>query len=94
MLVRADTDFHRAVYRLSGNPAIEEITAPLWPHLMRSMATVLREPDYATRVWRLEHTAILDHIVAGEPAAAERAARDHAVTAARMTAEQFPPQAA
>ena len=94
VLVRADTDFHRTLYRLSGNPAIEEITAPLWPHLMRSMATVLREPDYAIRVWHQEHAAILRHILAGEPARAEAAAREHAATAARLTAEQLLPIAA
>ena len=59
--------------RLSGNPAIEEMTAPLWPHLMRSMATVLREPDYATRVWHQEHAAILRHILAGDAVQAEDA---------------------
>ncbi len=94
VLVRADTDFHRTLYRLSGNPAIEETTAPLWPHLMRSMATVLREPDYATRVWHQEHAAILGHILAGDAVRAEAAARDHAATAARLTAEQLQPQAA
>jgi DNA-binding GntR family transcriptional regulator len=92
VLVRADTDFHRALYRLSGNPAIEEMTTPLWPHLMRSMATVLCEPAYAARVWRHEHADILRHVLAGDPARAEQAARDHAATAARLTAEQ--PQAA
>jgi DNA-binding GntR family transcriptional regulator len=94
VLVRADTDFHRALYRLSGNPAIEEMTAPLWPHLMRSMATVLREPDYSTRVWHHEHAAILRHVQNGDPTQAELAARDHAATAARLTAEQLRPQAA
>ena len=94
ILVRADTDFHRALYGLSGNPAIEEMTAPLWPHLMRSMATVLREPHYATRVWQNEHAAILRHVLAGDPARAEAAARDHAATASRLTAEQFQPKAA
>ena len=94
ILVRADTDFHRALYRLSGNPAIEEMTAPLWPHLMRSMATVLREPHYATRVWHWEHAAILRHVLAGDPTRAESAARDHAATASRLTAEQFQPKAA
>ena len=93
-LVRADTDFHRALYRLSANPAIEEITTPLWPQLMRAMATVLREPDYVTRVWRQEHAAILRHILAGDPVNAETAARDHAATAGRLTAEQLQPQAA
>ncbi len=94
ILVRADAAFHRTLYRLSGNPAIEEITAPLWPHLMRSMATVLREPDYAARVWQTEHAAILRHIQAGDPARADQAARDHAATAGRLTAEQFQPKAA
>jgi DNA-binding GntR family transcriptional regulator len=94
VLVRADTDFHRALYQLSGNPAIEEMTDPLWPHLMRSMAMVLREPDYATRVWQHEHTAILRHILAGDAVQAEAAARDHAATAARLTAEQLRPEAA
>jgi len=86
LLVRADTDFHRGLYALCGNPAIEEMTAPLWPHLMRSMAAVLREPDYAGRVWRQEHPAILRHLLAGDTDAAEAAARLHAATAADLTA--------
>jgi DNA-binding GntR family transcriptional regulator len=94
VLVRADTDFHQTLYRLSGNPAIEEMTGPLWPHLMRSMAMVLRAPDYAARVWRQEHPAILDRILAGDPAGAEAAARDHAATAARLTAEELQLEAA
>jgi DNA-binding GntR family transcriptional regulator len=94
VLVRADTDFHRGLYRLSGNPAIEEMTGPLWPHLMRSMAMVLREPDYAARVWRQEHAAILRHILEGDPAQAEAAARAHAATASRLTTEQWQPRAA
>lgn len=94
VLVRADTEFHRTLYRLAGNPAIEEMMAPLWPHLMRSMATVLRAPEYAKRVWRQEHAGIVRHIVAGDSAQAEAAARAHAATAARMTAEQLQPQAA
>jgi DNA-binding GntR family transcriptional regulator len=93
-LVRADTDFHRTLYSLSGNPAIEEMTGPLWPHLMRSMAMVLRAPDYAARVWRQEHPAILSRILAGDPVGAEAAARDHAATAARLTAEELQPKAA
>ena len=61
---------------------------------MRSMATVLREPDYATRVWHQEHSAILRHILDGDPAQAETAARVHAATAARLTAEQLRLEAA
>jgi DNA-binding GntR family transcriptional regulator len=94
VLVGADTDFHRGLYRLSGNTAIEEMTGPLWPHLMRSMAMVLHRPDYAARVWRQEHAAILRHIIDGAPSQAEAAARDHAAGAARLTAEHWQPQAA
>jgi DNA-binding GntR family transcriptional regulator len=93
VLVRADTEFHRALYRLSGNPAVEEMTAPLWPHLMRSMAAVLREPGYAGRVWD-EHAAILRHILAGDAAAAETAARHHAAAASRRSAEHLQQKAA
>jgi DNA-binding GntR family transcriptional regulator len=86
VLVRADTEFHRGLYALSSNPAIEEMTAPLWPHLMRSMAAVLREPDYANRVWQQEHPAILRHVLGGDAALAEAAAREHAAFAAGRTA--------
>jgi DNA-binding GntR family transcriptional regulator len=87
VLVRADADFHRGLYRLSGNPSIEEMTAPLWPHLMRSMAMVLRQPGYPARVWQ-QHAAILRHVLAGEPVLAEAAARAHAA-AASITAQHF-----
>ena len=94
MLVRADTEFHLGLYRLSGNPAIAEMTAPLWPHLMRSMAMVLRMPDYAARVWRVEHPAILRHILDADPVRAEAAARDHAASASRLTADELQSKAA
>ena len=94
VLVRADTEFHRALYRLSGNPAIEETMAPLWPHLMRSMAAVLHTPGFAERVWRQEHAAILRHIAAGDPTGAETAASTHAASASRLTTQQLQPKAA
>lgn len=93
-LVRADTEFHRGLYRLSGNPAIEEMAAPLWPHLMRSMAAVLHTPGYAERVWQQEHAAILRNILAGDPTKAEAAASAHAALASRLTTQQLQPQAA
>jgi len=82
----ADTAFHRDLYRLADNPAIEEMTAPLWPHLMRSMSVVLQQPDYASRVWTQEHAEILRHVAAGDAALAENAARQHAAAAANLTA--------
>src|SRR5262249_8103842 len=32
-LIALDVDFHSAIYRLAGNPAIEEMIAPQWPHM-------------------------------------------------------------
>ena len=80
--------FHRAIYLLSGNPAIEEMIAPQWPHMRRSMATVLAELDYRDSAWA-EHETIAAQILAGNAKAAEAAALAHAQTAGRMTEERL-----
>ena len=87
-LIVLDVDFHRAIYRLSGNPAIEEMIGPQWPHMRRSMATVLAELDYRQSAWS-EHETIAAHILAGSAKAAESAALAHAVGAGRMTEERL-----
>src|ERR1700710_2334494 len=87
-LIALDVDFHRAIYRLAGNPAIEEMIAPQWPHMRRSMATVLAELDYRDSAWA-EHETIAAQILAGNAKAAEAAALAHAQTAGRMTAERL-----
>jgi DNA-binding GntR family transcriptional regulator len=83
-LISLDVDFHSAIYRLSGNPAIEEMIAPQWPHMRRSMATVLVELDYRASAWA-EHASIATHILAGDAEAAEAAALRHALSAGEMT---------
>lgn len=85
-LVKLDMEFHLALYRLSGNPSFEEIIEPQWPHLRRSMATVLATPGYRERAWA-EHAEIMAHVLAGDEAGAEKAARDHALNAG-VTTEQ------
>src|SRR4029077_2385362 len=87
-LTALDVDFHSAIYRLAGNPAIEEMIAPQWPHMRRSMATVLDELDYRDSAWS-EHEAIAGHILAGNAKAAEATALAHAQTAGRMTEERL-----
>lgn len=87
-LIALDVDFHRAIYRLSGNPAIEETIAPQWPHMRRSMATVLGELDYRASAWA-EHETIGVYILAGNAPAAEGAAQAHALTAGRTTEERL-----
>jgi DNA-binding GntR family transcriptional regulator len=83
-LIALDVDFHRAIYRLAGNPAIEEMIAPQWPHMRRSMATVLAELDYRVSAWA-EHETIAAHILSGNAKAAEGSALAHAMGAGRMT---------
>lgn len=86
--VQADVAFHVAIYRLSGNPAIEETLASQWLHLKRSMGMVLRAPDRRVPVWE-QHSAIADAIFAGNATGAETAARDHAGRAAMETARRL-----
>ena len=87
-LIALDVDFHRAIYRLAGNPAIEEMMAPQWPHMRRSMATVLAELDYRESAWS-EHETIAAAIFAGNGKAAESAASAHAQTAGQRTEERL-----
>src|SRR5215468_1675729 len=87
-LIALDVDFHSAIYRLAGNPAIEEMIAPQWPHMRRSMATVLAELDYRQSAWS-EHEAIAAEIFAGNAGAAENAAQAHALTAGCRTEERL-----
>lgn len=87
-LVGLDVDFHGAIYRLAGNPAIEEIIAPQWPHMRRSMATVLAELDYRQSAWS-EHETIAAHILSGDARAAAASAEAHAQVAGQRTEERL-----
>jgi DNA-binding GntR family transcriptional regulator len=87
-LIQLDVDFHGAIYRLSGNPAIEEMIAPQWLHMRRSMAAVLAELDYRESAWS-EHEIIAREILAGNAEAAQHAASEHARAAGRKTEERL-----
>ena len=83
--IAADVAFHTALYRLSGNRAIEDTVAAQWPELQRSMAAVLVDPEQRPLVWA-EHCEILRSVLAGDPAGAEGAARAHTDRAGAETA--------
>ena len=74
--IQADVAFHTALYRLSGNRAIEDTVAAQWPHLKRSMGAVLDDPEQRPLVWA-EHREMLRCVLAGDPAGAERSACGH-----------------
>jgi DNA-binding GntR family transcriptional regulator len=86
--IQADVTFHTALYRLSGNRAIEDTVAAQWPHLKRSMGTVLDDPEQRPLVWA-EHQEILRLVLAGDAAGAERAARGHTDRAGAETARRL-----
>ena len=87
-LVALDVDFHSAIYRLAGNPVIEETIVPQWPHMRRSMATVLAELDYRETAWN-EHEAIASQILSGSAKAAAAAAEAHAQSAGQTTEQRL-----
>lgn len=87
-LIERDACFHQALYRLSGNPAIEETAAPQWPHVRRAMAAVLMDPDYRARAWG-EHETIAERVLAGDADGAAAAAQAHALRAGRMIEERL-----
>ena len=88
--VDADVSFHAALYRLSGNPWLEEMTRPHWVHFRRCMHSVLEDSGLRGAVWP-EHAEIVEAVLAGDPARAGTLAEQHAhragvETAARLSA--------
>jgi DNA-binding GntR family transcriptional regulator len=86
--VEADVAFHIAIYRLSGNPVIDEMARPQWIHFRRSMQAVLEQPGAHAPVWR-QHKAIFKAIRSGDASTAERLALEHTETAAARTAARL-----
>jgi DNA-binding GntR family transcriptional regulator len=87
-LIDADVAFHSAVHRASGNDAIAETVAEVWPHFRRSMGLVLVLQPVRERVWA-EHHAIVDAIDTGDAIKAEAAARSHTSRAGAETASRL-----
>jgi DNA-binding GntR family transcriptional regulator len=86
--IQADVAFHTALYRLSGNRAIEDTVAAQWPHFKRSMGAVLDDPEQRPLVWG-EHAEIMRLILDGDAAGAESAARRHTDRAGAETARRL-----
>lgn len=81
-LIGADLEFHRWLYRASGNPLIEPTLALHWQHLRRYMGVVLNRDQARAAIWR-EHEQIVDAIGAGDAEGARRLAQAHALEASR-----------
>ena len=80
--ILADMDFHQFIYRSCGNPMIGQTTALHWQHIRRAMGAILSsEVRSHLAVWE-EHEAILQAMLEGRPALADKLARQHAESAA------------
>ena len=75
-LLNADVHFHEIIYRWSGNHVIEASMRVNWPHMLRSMVEVLREPDAARQSWN-DHERILKALLARDGEAAANAMGEH-----------------
>ncbi|HMN80692.1 MAG TPA: GntR family transcriptional regulator [Burkholderiaceae bacterium] len=82
-LVALDLEFHQFLYEASGNPLLLDTAQLHWHHTRRVMAAYLSRPSSVRNVWN-EHDAILQAIVAGDAAAAERLSREHCEQSGRM----------
>lgn len=82
-MIATDMDFHFFLYGLSGNPLVAEVSALHWSYLRRVMGEVLLHGETPADIWD-QHEAILNAVIAGHTAAAERLARHHISHASEM----------
>jgi DNA-binding GntR family transcriptional regulator len=76
---------HLFLYELSGNHLIADTAAIHWEHIRCVMGGYLRRYRARQSIWD-EHAAILDSVMRGQAAAAERLARRHAEIRRRQSA--------
>ena len=85
--IMADMNFHQFIYRSSGNPVVGQTTAIHWHHIRRAMGAFLSAQVRShVAVWD-EHAAILQAMVEGRAALADKLARQHAESAAQHLAQ-------
>ncbi|UUX49261.1 GntR family transcriptional regulator [Nisaea acidiphila] len=84
-LMRQDDAFHFMLYAAAGNPMLASTAEPHWRFLRRAMVDVLRQAERPETIWS-QHGAILEAVLAGDGAAAERLAVDHVQNACELLA--------
>ena len=81
-LIRADMDFHKTIYDMSGNRMIREMLEPAWYQCGRFMGEVLAE-ETPREIWD-QHEAILAAILRADADAAETHASHHVSAVSAM----------
>ncbi|HEY8370848.1 MAG TPA: GntR family transcriptional regulator [Thermodesulfobacteriota bacterium] len=87
-LLRINTEFHGAIYRIAGSRRLEGLVRGLHERVMRYRAATL-EIDGQGRVGLDEHRAILGALAAGDAARAEALAVAHVRRKMRVVAEHL-----
>ena len=89
LLIEADVRFHLWICRVAGNPLLADTLRLYWHHLRRAMGDVLRDAGRHPGIWD-EHEAVLEAIVALNPAEAGHRAMIHARAAGKEVARSIP----
>lgn len=75
-MIECDREFHRMLSSIAGNTILAEFLGNLHDRSLRFWFLSLRAPDHNIRVCE-QHRAIVEGIRAHDPAAAEKAMREH-----------------
>jgi DNA-binding GntR family transcriptional regulator len=87
-MIAADMRFHEFIYALSGNPLVAPAMATHWNATQRVMGEVLMRDEKPRDIWD-QHEALLEAVIAGDGARAERLARRHIEQAADFMIERL-----
>lgn len=82
-LIDADLEFHDFIYELSENPLIAPAMEAQWTYTQRVMGAVLVREAKPRDIWD-QHDALLQAVMRGEGAKAEKLARQHITEAANF----------
>jgi len=80
-MIAADRRFHDFISDISGNPMIAPALQAQWTSVQRVMGEVLMRDEKPRNIWD-QHEAMLDEVMAGRAATAEKLARQHVMQAA------------
>ena len=89
-MIAADMAFHHFVYVLSENLLVAPAMDTHWTYTQRVMGEVLMRNEKPRDIWD-QHEAMLQDIVSGDGALAEKHAREHILAAADFIIERISP---
>ena len=89
-LIAADMAFHHFVYSMSENLLVAPAMETHWTYTQRVMGEVLMRDEKPRDIWD-QHETLLQAIISGDGALAEKHAREHILAAADFIIERISP---